>query len=61
LTFWRFTNRIIIMIIIINKAIVDHTSPALCTPITLTGDVASRKHAGKGPSHGSRQHAQKIW
>ena len=41
----------------INKASVDYTSPALCTPVTPfspTGDAANRQHAGGGPS-------QKIW
>ena len=43
--------------------IVDYSSPALCTPITPfppIGDAAYREHAGGGPSHGHRQHAQKI-
>ena len=38
----------------INKARVDYTSPALCTPVTPlppTGDAANRQHAGGGPSH----------
>jgi len=67
-----------------NKAIVDHTSPALCTPITLfpadhicserlqcivNGEenpqncpftLGFRHPAGGGPSHGRRQHAQKL-
>jgi len=46
-----------------NKAIVDHTLPALSTPVTLfppTGDAAYHQHAG-GPSHRYRQHAPKIW
>jgi len=46
-----------------NKAIVDYTSPALCTPVTPfppTGDAAYHQHAGGGPSHGHRQHAQKL-
>jgi len=33
-------------------------------PVTLfplTGDVAYRQHARGGPSHGHRQHLQKIW
>jgi len=37
-----------------NKAIVDYTSPALCTPVTslpLTGDTAYCQHAGGGQSH----------
>jgi len=45
------------------KAIVDYTSPALCTPITPVppiGDAAYHQHAGGGPSHGHRQHAQKT-
>ena len=44
-----------------NKASVDYTSPALCTPVTpfpATGDAAYRQHAGGGPSHGLRQHAE---
>ena len=48
---------------IIIKAIVDYTSPALCTPVTLfppTGDAAYRQQAGGGPSHGRGQHAQKF-
>jgi len=47
-----------------NKAIVDYTSPALCTPVTsfpLIGDAAYHQHAGGGPSHRHRQHAQKNW
>jgi len=46
-----------------NKAIVDYTSPVLCTSVTPfppIGDAAYRQHAGAGPSHGHRQHAQKI-
>ena len=46
-----------------NKAIVDYTSPALCTPVTPfppIGDAAYRQRAGGGPSHGHRQHAQKM-
>ena len=46
-----------------NKAIVDYTSPALCTPVIPfppIGDAAYRQHAGGGPSHGHRQHAQTI-
>ena len=37
----------------INKASVDYTSPALCTPVTPlppTGDAANRQHAGGGQS-----------
>jgi len=33
-------------------------------PVTLfplTGDAAYRQHVGGGPSHGHRQHAQKMW
>jgi len=44
-----------------SKAIVDYTSPALCTPVTPfspIGDAACRQHAGGGPSHEHRQHAQ---
>ena len=26
-------------VVVVNKAIVDYTSPALCTPITAGGDV----------------------
>jgi len=47
-----------------NKAIVDYTSPAPCTPITpfpAIGDAAYRQPAGGRPSHGRRQHAQNIW
>ena len=47
-----------------NKAIVDYTSPVLCTPITPfhpIGDAAYHQHARGGPSHGHRQHAQKNW
>ena len=46
-----------------NKAIVDYTSPMLCTPVTtfpMIGDAAYRQHAGGGLSHGHRQHAQKF-
>jgi len=46
---------------IANKAIVDYTSPALCTPVTPfppIGDAAYRQHAGGGPSRGHKQHAQ---
>jgi len=45
-----------------NKAIIDYTSPALCTPITPfppIGDAAYHQHA-RGLSHGHRQHAQKF-
>jgi len=47
-----------------NKAIIDYTSPALCTPITPfppVGYAAYRQHTGGEPSHGDRhwQHAQK--
>ena len=45
-----------------NKAFIDHTSPALCTPVTPfspIGDAAYRQHVG-GPSHGHGQHAQKF-
>ena len=44
-------------------AIVDYTSPALCTPVIpfpLISDAAYRQHAGGGPSHEHRQHAQKF-
>jgi len=44
-------------------AIVDYTSPALCTSVTPfppIGDAAYRQHAGGGPSHGHGQHAQKV-
>ena len=44
-------------------AIVDYTSPALCTSVTPfppIGDAAYRQHPGGGPSHGHRQHAQKV-
>jgi len=37
-----------------NKAVVDYTSPVLCTPITPfppIGNVVYRQHAGEGPSH----------
>jgi len=30
-------------------------------PLRAIDDAASHKHAGGGPSHGHRQHAQKIW
>jgi len=46
-----------------NKAIVDYTSPALCTPVTPfqpIGDAAYRQHAEGGPSQGHRQHAQNV-
>jgi len=36
-------------------AIVDYTSPALCTsvkPLPPIGDAAYRQHAGGGPIHG---------
>jgi len=36
----------------------------LCTPVTpfpSIGNAAYRQRAGTGPSHGHRQHAQKIW
>jgi len=44
-----------------NKAIVDYTSSALCTPVTPfspIGDAAYRQRAG-GPSDGHREYAQK--
>jgi len=37
-----------------NKAIVDYTSPVLCTPVT------PAEHVGGGPSHRHKQLAQKI-
>jgi len=46
-----------------NKAIVDYTWPALCTPVTPfppISDAAYRQRVGGGPSHGHRQHAQKF-
>jgi len=46
-----------------NRAIVDYTSPTLCTPVTpfpTTGDAFYRQHAAGGLNHGHRQHAQKI-
>jgi len=46
-----------------NKAIVDYTSPALCTPITPfhpTGDAAYLQNTAGGPNHGHRQHAQEF-
>ena len=46
-----------------NKAIVDYTSPALCTSVTPFPpicDAAYRQHAGGGLSHGHGQDAQKI-
>jgi len=46
-----------------NKSIVDYTSSALRTPVTPfspIGDAAYRQHAGRGPGHGHRQHAQKF-
>jgi len=45
------------------KAIVDYTSPALCTPVTPfppIGDAAYRQLAGGGPSHRHGRHAQKL-
>jgi len=48
---------------VINKTIVDYTSPALCTPVApfpAIGDAAYRQPARGGPSHGHRQHAQKF-
>jgi len=42
----------------------DYISPALCIPVTPfppIGDAACRQRAGGGPSHGHRQHAQKVW
>ena len=50
-------------ITLVNKAIVDYTSPALCTPVTPfppIGDAAYHQHAGGGPSNGHGQHAQKL-
>jgi len=50
-----------------NKAIVDQTSPELCTPCTPVTpfspicDAAYDQCPGGGLSHGHRQHAQKIW
>ena len=47
----------------ITKAIVDYTSPAMCTAVTRfspTGDAAYRQRTGGGPSHGHSQHAQKF-
>jgi len=47
----------------ITKAIVDYTSPAMCTAVTRfspTGDAAYRQRTGGGPSHGHRQHTQKF-
>jgi len=44
------------------KAIVDYTSPANVHSrhhLSPIGDAAYRQHAGGGPSHGHRQHAQK--
>ena len=46
-----------------NKAIVDYTSPTLYTPVTPLppiGNAGYRQHAGGGPSHEHRQHAQKF-
>jgi len=48
---------------ITNKAIVDNTSPALCTPVITfspISDAAYRQRTGAGPSHGHRQHAHKF-
>jgi len=45
------------------KAIVDYTSPALCTPFTPfppMGDAAYRQRTGRRPIHGHRQRAQEI-
>ena len=45
-----------------NQAIVDYDSPALWTPVTPfppIDDAAYHQRAG-GPSHGHRQHAQKL-
>jgi len=42
---------------------IDYTSPALCIPVTPfapIGDAAYHQHAGGGPRHGHRQHAQKL-
>ena len=47
----------------LNKAIVDYTSSALCTPVIPfppIGDAAYHQHAAGGPSHGHRQRAQKL-
>ena len=46
-----------------NKATVDYTSPALCTPVTPflpIGDAAYHQRVGGGRIHGHRQHAQKT-
>ena len=46
-----------------NKTIINCTSPVLCTPVTpflLIDDAAYHQHAGGGPSHRHRQHAQKM-
>jgi len=46
-----------------NKAIVDYTSPELCTPVTPfrpTDDAAYRQHSGAALSHGHGQHARKF-
>jgi len=46
-----------------NKVIVNYTSHTLCpavTPFPLIGDAAYCQHAGKGPSHGNKQNAQKT-
>jgi len=47
-----------------SKAVIDYTSPTLCTPVTpfpLIGDAAYRQHTGGGLSHVHRQHAEKVW
>ena len=47
----------------VNKAIVDYTSPVLCTPVTPfppIGDAAYRQHGAGGPSQQHRQHAQQL-
>jgi len=46
-----------------DKAILNDTSPALCTPVTTfppIGDAAYNQRAGGGSSHGHRQHAKKL-
>jgi len=46
-----------------NKAVVDYTSPALCTPVNpfrAISDAAYRQRAGGDLSHRQRQHAQKF-
>jgi len=45
-----------------NKAIVDYTSPALCTPVTPFPPIgdAAYQHTRGGRSHRHRQHAQKF-